>query len=72
MVESANLWEGDDLACFGALDRPGDRAEKVSARAVSIATENFPFLSIAVSFTWHPDLDLLPGIWTTDSEKTLG
>ena len=24
MVESANLWEGDDLACFGALDRPGD------------------------------------------------
>ena len=26
MVESANLWKGDDLACFGALDRPGDRA----------------------------------------------
>ena len=20
-MESANLWEGDDLACFGALDR---------------------------------------------------
>ena len=27
MMESANLWEGDDLACFGALDRPGDRTE---------------------------------------------
>jgi hypothetical protein len=26
MVESANLWKGDDLACFGALDRPGERA----------------------------------------------
>ncbi len=25
MVESANLWKGDNLACFGALDRPGDR-----------------------------------------------
>ena len=23
MVESANLWKGDDLACFGALGRPG-------------------------------------------------
>ena len=26
MVESANPWKGDDLARFGALDRPGDRA----------------------------------------------
>ena len=50
----------------------GTGQRQVSARAVSIATKNFPFLSIAMSFTWHPDLDLLPGIWTTDSEKTLG
>jgi len=38
MVESANLWKGDDLACFGALDRPGERAVltkgQVSAKAV--------------------------------------
>ena len=26
MVESANLWKGNNLACFGALDRPVDRA----------------------------------------------
>ena len=40
MVESANLWEGDDLACFRALDRPGDRAvltqRQVSARTVVV------------------------------------
>ena len=39
MMESANLWEGDDLACFGALDRPGTGQRQVSARAVSIATK---------------------------------
>ena len=26
MVESAKLWKSDDLACFRALGRPGDRA----------------------------------------------
>ena len=43
MVESANLWNGDNLACFGALDRPGDRTVltqgQVSARAV-VACQN--------------------------------
>ena len=40
MMESANLWKGDDLACFCALDRPRDRTVltqgQVSARAVVV------------------------------------
>ena len=40
IVESTNLWKGDDLACFGALDRSEDRAvltqRQVSARAVVV------------------------------------
>ncbi len=40
MVESANLWKGNNLACFGALDRPVDRAVltqgQMSARAVVV------------------------------------
>ncbi len=49
MMESTNLWKGDDLACFGALDRPVDRAVltqgQVSARAVvvvEVRCENAP------------------------------
>jgi hypothetical protein len=40
MMESANLWKGDDLACFGVLDRSVDRAVlaqgQVSTRAVVV------------------------------------
>ena len=40
MMESANLWKGDDLACFGALNRPRDGTVltqgQVSARAVVV------------------------------------
>ena len=49
MMESANSWKGDDLACLGVLDRPGDRAVRtpgqVSARAVvvvEVQCENAP------------------------------
>ncbi len=54
MMESANLRKGDDLACFGALDRPGDRTVltqgQVSTRAevvVEVGCENAPQVPLA-------------------------
>ena len=39
-AEQGDAWKGDDLACFGALDRPGEWAVltqgQVSARAVAV------------------------------------
>jgi hypothetical protein len=43
-METANLWKGDDLACFGGLDRPWHGTvliqRKVSARLVIVVPEN--------------------------------
>ena len=45
MMEPTNLWKGDDLACFGVLDRPGDRTVltkgQVSARVVVVVEVRF-------------------------------
>ena len=54
MMETANLWKGDDLACFGGLDRPWHGTvliqRKVSARLViviQIGSENAPQVGVA-------------------------
>ncbi len=54
MMESANLWKGDDLARFGTIDWPGDRTVltqgQVSVGAVivvEVGCENAPQMPLA-------------------------